>query len=338
MKIINYIAAGVLGLEILFGNPSNAFGKANLETKLVAPVFQEVNSNDCAKYARLAAKGLSGAEYIPANAWSFSKSNNLVVKVNKDLGNYEKLLVPGKTIVSFYYPKSKFHEKAMKESGNDVTHVALYAGEEYGEIMFYENAGKLQRKISLSGLKQRGYEAREIIEPNNSTADKIEQKIEPKIEQKVDYIANDFSQDSNEVLLARMLYGETRDCSKEERIEVAFTPINRINDGKKWNGENLKEAILKKTIKKGKETHQYSCFNKGNVNLEELKNPEKYDAKSFGECLKIASEVLDGKYKEFNKGQTHYFNPELCHPYWADSDKMIFIPTENTKHKFYIEK
>ena len=143
--------------------------------------------------------------------------------------------------------------------------------------------------------------------------------------QDVDYKTDDFSKDSDNVLLARMLYGETRNCSEEEKIAVAYTIINRVNDGKKWNGENVKQVILK--------PWQYSCFNKNDVNYEKLKNPDK---KIFEDCLKVANEVLQGKHSELNKGQTHYFNPKVVKPKWADEMRKIG-KIRNSKHEFYIE-
>ncbi|MDP3027413.1 MAG: cell wall hydrolase [Nanoarchaeota archaeon] len=144
----------------------------------------------------------------------------------------------------------------------------------------------------------------------------------------IDYKTDNFSKDSNNVLLARMLYGETRNCSKEEKIAVAYTVINRANDNKKWNGENVKEVILK--------PWQYSCFNKNDANYEKLKDPINDDADSFYDCLKVANEVLQGKHSELNKGQTHYFNPKVVKPKWADEMYKIG-KIKNSKHEFYIE-
>lgn len=148
------------------------------------------------------------------------------------------------------------------------------------------------------------------------------EKVKPHIE----YKTSDFSKDSDRIILARAIYGEARNCSDEEKIAVAHTVINRVNDGKKWNGENVKDVILK--------PWQYSCFNKNDVNYEKLKNPDK---KIFERCLKVADEVLQGKYENLNKGQTHYFNPKVVKPKWAD--KMYKIgKIGNSKHEFYIEK
>jgi len=150
-------------------------------------------------------------------------------------------------------------------------------------------------------------------------------------QKKENYETTDFSADSDEVLLARMLFGEARNCSDEEMIDIAYTAINRTKDGKKWNGETLREVILK--------PWQYSCFNSNDVNRKKLMNPEKYDSKSWERCLKIAHEVLTGKYGEKNRGATHYFAKNIRKPKWADSPKMTDIPEpEYYKHDFYREK
>src|SRR3989344_3557096 len=103
---------------------------------------------------------------------------------------------------------------------------------------------------------------------------------------KISYIArdSDFSQDSDETLLARMLFGEARSCSLQEKIHIAYTAINRTRDGKKWNGENLREVILC--------PKQYSCFNDGDPNLPKLRDPLKCDKEQWKECLQVASFVI----------------------------------------------
>jgi len=152
--------------------------------------------------------------------------------------------------------------------------------------------------------------------------------------QNSEYKTIDFSKDTEQILLARMLFGEARDCSKLEKITIAYTAINRAKDGKKWNGETLREAILKPC--------QYSCFNKGDPNKEKLMDPEKYDKKSFQECLAVAEKVLCGEYEKFNAGATHYFNPKTVRkPEWADKmSKIGRIKISNnqySKHEFYKE-
>ena len=151
-----------------------------------------------------------------------------------------------------------------------------------------------------------------------------------------DYKTEDFHQDSDDVLLARMLLGETEYCSDTEKIAVAYTAINRINDGKKWNGETLKNVILT--------PYQYSCFNDGMKEAlkEILKNPLKEKSKEFLECLGLAREILAGKYKDPTSGATHYLNPNhpdlkgKTLPNWTRVFEEIGR-IENGPHIFYKE-
>jgi len=148
-----------------------------------------------------------------------------------------------------------------------------------------------------------------------------------KIEQ-LDYKTSDFYQDSDKVLLARMLLGEAENCSKQEKIAVAYTAINRVNDNQKWNGEKLKEVILK--------PYQYSCFNK-NLN-NKLKDPLNYNSKEFLGCLELAEEILAGEYKDPTEGATHYYNPKLVkEPEWTKKAEKIG-KIENSRHVFYKEE
>jgi spore germination cell wall hydrolase CwlJ-like protein len=143
-----------------------------------------------------------------------------------------------------------------------------------------------------------------------------------------------YFRDSEERLLARMIYGESRNCSEEEQIKVAFTTVNRANDGKKWNGSTLRQALLK--------PHQYTCFTKGLspnnlVNNLRLRTADILDSNEFQNSLNVSKKVLDGEFDKFNDGETHYHTTKI-HPYWASSPQLTRISTpDNFKHKFYRE-
>jgi len=157
-----------------------------------------------------------------------------------------------------------------------------------------------------------------------------ERKIQES-KQQTDYTTSDFYQDSEEILLARMLLGEAEGCSKEEKIAVAYTAINRIDDNKKWNGETLKEVILK--------PYQYSCFNT-NLN-NKLKNPLTYNSKEFLKCLNLSEEILSNKYKDPTNGATHYYNPNHPtmekEPEWSKNIEKIGS-INNSIHVFFKER
>ncbi len=138
------------------------------------------------------------------------------------------------------------------------------------------------------------------------------------------YRISNFNEDPDQILLARMLLGEAEECSKIEKIAVAYTAINRANDNKKWNGETLKEAILK--------PYQYSCFNK--EYNQPLKNPMSYNQKEFISCLNLAEKILAGEYKDPTDGATYYYNPsKIKKPRWTKGLEKVGVKAEFLKDR-----
>ncbi len=146
---------------------------------------------------------------------------------------------------------------------------------------------------------------------------------------KVSYKTSDFSTDSDEVLLARMILGEAGNCSHLERVAVGYTAVNRANDGKKWNGETLREALLWRK--------KYSCFNFGDSNRTILMNPDKYSPETFRDCLKASEEILSGKISDPTNGATHYYSPEGMRKIRIDKIKNEMNKLKN-EHKPLIKK
>lgn len=77
----------------------------------------------------------------------------------------------------------------------------------------------------------------ELIRKLMETPVKAEKDIEKKDrksekQKRISYKTNDFSEDSEKVLLARMIFGEGRNCSYDEQIAIGFTSFERANDGK----------------------------------------------------------------------------------------------------------
>lgn len=136
-----------------------------------------------------------------------------------------------------------------------------------------------------------------------------------KTSQVEDYMASDynFSSDSDTVLLARMIFGEARRNSRIEQIAVAHTALTRAKDKVRWNGTDIRSALL--TPK------QYSCFNDDDPNREILEDPMRYDSKRFKQCLVVAEKVLNGEYKDPTNGATHYHAPS-ANPKWARAPSM----------------
>lgn len=138
-----------------------------------------------------------------------------------------------------------------------------------------------------------------------------------------DYRTNDFSNDNDEVLLARMIFGEARGESEQGRIAVAYSAVNRLQNQRRF-GRNLHEVILRRS--------QYTCFNQGNANRIQLMDPLRYDAARFRQCLQTARNVLGRRAADPTSGANHYFNPNHANPSWAD--RMI-LTARIGNHNFY---
>lgn len=149
-----------------------------------------------------------------------------------------------------------------------------------------------------------------------------------------------FSADSDEVLLARLIFGEARNCTANERAAIGYTVVNRMNDGKKYNGEgSVRDVALKanRDKKTKKLVHLYSCFADSDPNKEKMIDPERYDPESFYECLNVAQGVLNGSISDPTQGATLYYNPRVCTPKW-DFNKIERVNVANSKHVFYRER
>jgi hypothetical protein len=191
-------------------------------------------------------------------------------------------------------------------------------------------AGLAAWALTIAGIyfSCRANEGELKIKPKTSISAPAEQLEEMLLEPAIPvYETNDFKLDNDEVLLARMIYGEARNCSDSEKAAVAYTAVNRANDGKKWNGTTLREAILK--------PKQYSCFNPEDPNRASLMDPMKHEPEAFERCLAVARGVLSGDIKD-PVGATHYFNPDAANPSWAAKMQKLG-KVGNSKHVFYRE-
>lgn len=245
----------------------------------------------------------------------------------------------------------KMFEKARNEVLDWTLGILLGATPLYGyHVLSQKDANTNEGSAQMQKIEYHKPVEFVVVQPREN-AGRLEEKVEkdtPQAErtkaQKIDYRTADFSKDSDTVLLARMLYGEARNCSKEEKIAIAYTALNRIHDGINWNGKTLRGVLLNHW--------QYSCFinysvdniNKTedkklkeikrniNLNRQRLMNPAKEE---FAECLDAASGVLSGKYSDSTNGATHYHTSEI-RPDWAGKMSNRKMPA-NFRHLFYRE-
>lgn len=150
---------------------------------------------------------------------------------------------------------------------------------------------------------------------------------------------------SEQELLARILYGEARSCSKEEMFAIAYTAENRKKDGKYYNGEGSLRNVL---LKNERGHFQYNCTNdidKENAkNFAETLNPtEKESWESAMAIAKSVQIISTGKLPhKLNKGQIAYITKselermrrENKTPKWIKKSKKIPFHGYNFEHIF----
>ncbi|MDO8628290.1 MAG: hypothetical protein Q7R56_00880 [Nanoarchaeota archaeon] len=125
----------------------------------------------CARYARLAAHKLTGAEYTPGDAWDFAKNNFIVQHIDSFRDLYEVQnagkLRPGESIIVVYNPTSKYNKP--ERAG---THAVLYLGENInGELVFAHEWGSSQEKITVRGMNKKGLIPRQVVAPKKKVRD-----------------------------------------------------------------------------------------------------------------------------------------------------------------------
>jgi len=149
--------------------------------------------------------------------------------------------------------------------------------------------------------------------------------------------------------MGKMIYGEGRGCSDEEKIAIGYTVPNRAYDNLKYNCVTLRGVIDKPWA--------YSALWEKNENSRKTKSPKKFfkndDSQSYRErlqdylkCLQIADGVLKRKYPnplEFKLPNGEIVKGNLYHtreinPYWNNKSNVIELPTsKDWAHKYYIE-
>ncbi len=134
----------------------------------------------------------------------------------------------------------------------------------------------------------------------------------------------EFNDDSEQMILARALWGEARSESREARIAVAWSIKNRLGMKEKWN--SYYGIIL--------DSSQYSCFWEkapNDPNLQALKNPlsKDYDYIKWKETYEIAGQVMENKISDPTNGANHYYDDSIWErpkseiPSWIKNGQVI---------------
>lgn len=131
----------------------------------------------------------------------------------------------------------------------------------------------------------------------------------------------DFHDDPEQIILARMIFGEVRDThlSDNVRTAVGWTARNRVEDSKNRWAKTYYSVILQKK--------QYSAFDSKNKNRPFVENPlfsgKGIDKRAWSKCYKIAGQILNRKILDPTNGANHYFDDSIAAPTWATKKNFI---------------
>jgi LysM repeat protein len=185
---------------------------------------------------------------------------------------------------------------------------------EYGTT--WQELVRINSKTNLRILKI----GQKIWVPNKILIQKQGKPLIRQQKSKIEYSTTDttFKSDPDDILLARLLYGEARGVSDKEKEWVAHTVINRVKSNLFPN--SLKEVMLKKGA--------YSCFKGHNKAHREnraiIMNPAYFEKKRpqsrgiFVRCLIIARKTIANTSSDPTSGANLYHAKNMKrYPAWT---------------------
>lgn len=125
-----------------------------------------------------------------------------------------------------------------------------------------------------------------------------------------------------------MIYSEGATSSEIEKVAIAYSAINRLNDERQRFGKTMSQIVRHPA---------YSYFSPKRVE-KQIKNPCNMEV--FNECYEIAEGVLTGRYPDPTNGATHYHTTQV-NPLWRkdrDMDKigrLVSFEGKKSDHIFY---
>lgn len=123
-----------------------------------------------------------------------------------------------------------------------------------------------------------------------------------------------FDDDTEQLLLARLILGEMEGQPREAKLGAGFTVVNRQRKALSHWGYSLKEIILK--------AGQYDAF-KNPKTVKKVRDPLGNVSKTeWEDCYALAEIVLAGKEKDPTSGATHFYSTATGtgFPWWATDD------------------
>lgn len=115
-----------------------------------------------------------------------------------------------------------------------------------------------------------------------------------------------FRDDPEEILLARLIFGEARNQSKEAKAAVGWSVRHRV-EMEVFGGNTYHAVILK--------SNQYTSFNTTDGNYKYIIDPlhknNPIDEKSWRESYEIAGKVIKGEIEDFSGGANFFHDNSL---------------------------
>ena len=130
----------------------------------------------------------------------------------------------------------------------------------------------------------------------------------------------DFNDDTEQMILARAIYGEAGGESIEAKIGVGWAIRNRVNDNQNRWGKTYHEVIL--------EPYQFEPFNDSSSDIfKKITNPpidNPGEEEVWENSFKSAVQVIQGDISDPTKDSNHFYVPlaNQPKPSWADDEKF----------------
>ncbi len=125
-------------------------------------------------------------------------------------------------------------------------------------------------------------------------------------------------------LLATLAFSETKDLG--DGMNVINVVKNRALEPKRY-GEGLEGVIYKPKQFSGEGGKEWDKAKSGKMTAEEKA--------IYNQFLTAADQALTGALPDTTDGATHYFNPKLANPKWAEKMKKVH---ETEYHTYYKEE
>ncbi len=266
---------------------------------------------------------------------SVGEEIHIEIKIRDKFYSSDKIIKPNTTlpisepIIEFETPPETFHENiSIKIVEDDLIF------DDVGEtdsVLRIDAANlpqvfKFEVKVSERGTNFRKATAAFIV---TLSADKV--KRIPSVDDP-NWTGN-FNDDTEQMILARVIWGETRGASRAVRIAVGCSIRNRLGTkGKKGLRNSYHKIIL--------ESSQYSVFwekSPKDKNLKALRDPlgtteNPADNEKWKDIYFIAGQVINEDIPDPTKGANHYYSKikkNYKPPYWA-TKKTFTVKIDNT--------